>query len=98
MIKLNERTSSGIFSMVIVAEIDDNCLLGVDVLYAEQNIPAEILLSKGILKLQNREIPCFQTATENRCRRVPAADNYEIPPLSVKIIQAFVERSEDPHE
>ena len=41
---------------IIVADIDDDCLLGVDVLYAEQNMPAEILLSEGILKLRNKEI------------------------------------------
>ena len=83
---------------IIVADIDDDCLLGVDVLYAEQNMPAEILLSEGILKLRNKEIPCFQTTTGNRCRRVTAADNYQIPPFSEKIIQAFVERSDNPDE
>ena len=83
---------------IIVAEIDDDCLLGVDVLCAEHNMPADILLSRGILKLQNKEIPCFQTTTNSKCRRVTAADNYEIPLFSERVIQAFVERSEDPNE
>lgn len=79
---------------IIVANIDDECLLGVDVLQNKQGVAADIILSQGILKLQGVDIPCIQIESNNKCRRVTAADDYTIPPYSEKIIQAFVERED----
>lgn len=45
---------------IIVANIDDECLLGVDVLQKKQGVAADIILSQGILKLQGVDIPCIQ--------------------------------------
>ena len=36
----------------IVAEIDDDCLLGVDVLQNGEGGPADLLMSKGVLKVE----------------------------------------------
>lgn len=46
------------------------------------------------MKLQGVDIPCIQIESNNKCRRVTAADDYTIPPYSEKIIQAFVERED----
>ncbi|XP_061173678.1 uncharacterized protein LOC133182850 [Saccostrea echinata] len=58
-------------------------------------VPADILLSRGIVRLHGTTIPCIQVKSDNKCRRVTAADNYVVPPYSEKIIQAFVERNDD---
>ncbi|KAL3861276.1 hypothetical protein ACJMK2_007319 [Sinanodonta woodiana] len=45
---------------VIVAEIEDEGLLGIDILQNENDGPADILLSKGVIKLHGVSIPCIQ--------------------------------------
>ena len=55
---------------VIVAEIEDDCLLGVDVLQDDESGPADILLSKGITVLRGHDIPCVQIGLRNEVRKV----------------------------
>ena len=45
---------------VIVAEIEDDALLGIDILQNDDGGPADLLLSKGVILLQGKEIPCIQ--------------------------------------
>lgn len=63
---LNE-SGKGVFSLqmgslslqqeMVVADIEDDCLLGIDVLQNGNGGPADMMLSKGFIKLQGHEIP-----------------------------------------
>ena len=45
----------------IVAEIDDNGLLGVDILQNGGNGPADLLMSKSVMVFNNKEVPMIQS-------------------------------------
>ena len=76
----------------VVAEIDDDGLLGIDVLQNDKDGPADILLSKGVLMVQDKAVPMIQIGVKNRVRKVVAADHYVIPPMAESVIDVFVER------
>ena len=78
----------------IVAEIDDDGLLGVDVLQNSEEGPTDLLLSKGILRVDNKEVPVIQIGMKSRIRRVTAADHFIIPAESEAVIDVYVERKE----
>ena len=78
----------------IVAEIDDDGLLGVDILQNSKNGPADLLMSKGVLVLDKKEVPIIQIGVTNRVRKVTAADHFVIPAQSECIIEVYVERKE----
>ena len=78
----------------IVADIDDDGLLGVDVLQNGDDGPADLLLSKGVLIINRQEVPIIQVGLENRVRKVTSADHFIIPAQSECIIEAYVERRE----
>ena len=44
----------------VIAEIDDDGLLGIDVLQNGDGKPADLLLSKGVLVVQDKEVPIIQ--------------------------------------
>ncbi|KAL3878170.1 hypothetical protein ACJMK2_030539 [Sinanodonta woodiana] len=80
---------------VIVAEIEDEGLLGIDILQNENDGPADILLSKGVIKLNGVSIPCIQIGlNDDTVRNVKAADDFIIPGNSEAIIDVFVDRRE----
>ena len=76
----------------VVADIQDDGLLGVGVLQKQQSGPADILLSKGEIHLNGHKIPCIQVGMHNNVRRVTAADNYVIHGGCEQIIDVLVER------
>ena len=78
----------------IVAEIDDDGLLGVDILQNGNDGPADLLLSKGVLVIDRQEVPMIQVGLENRIRKVISADHFIIPAQSECIIDAYIERKE----
>lgn len=78
----------------VVAEIDDDGLLGIDVLQNGDGGPADLLLSKGMLAVQDNEVPIIQVGLRGRVRRVTAADHFVIPPQSESVIDVFVERND----
>ncbi|MCG8046377.1 MAG: RNase H-like domain-containing protein, partial [Candidatus Thiodiazotropha endolucinida] len=78
-----------------VADIDDDGLLGVDVLQNGTEGPTDLLLSKGILMIDNKEVPIIQIGIKNRARRVTAADHFSIPAQSESVIDVYVERKEN---
>jgi hypothetical protein len=81
---------------VIVAEIEDEGLLGIDILQNENDGPADILLSKGVIKLHGVSIPCIQIGlNDDTVRNVKAADDFIIPGNSEAIIDVFVDRREE---
>ena len=79
---------------VIIAEIEDEGLLGMDVLQQEEGGPADILLSKGLIHLNGVLIPCVQIGVPRKVRKVHAADNYVIPGMCEMVIDVFVDRYE----
>lgn len=79
---------------VIVAEIEDEALLGFDILRGEKNGAADILLSKNRIVLDGKDIPCFQVS-KNKTRRVVMAEDFQIPGSSEAVVDVFIERSEE---
>lgn len=78
----------------IVADIEDEALLGCDVLNGSEKGPADILLSKGMIVLDDTEIPCFRVGTK-KTRRVTLADDVSVPGRSEALVDVFLERVED---
>ena len=78
----------------VVAEIDDDGLLGVDALQSSSNGPADIMMSKGVLVIDKQEVPIIQVGLNTRVRRVTAADHFVIPAQSKAIIDVFIERKD----
>ena len=58
----------------IVAEIDDDGLLGVDVLQNGEGGPTDLLMSEGVLKVDGKEVPIIQVGMKNRMRKVTSDD------------------------
>ena len=79
----------------IVAEIEDEALLGYDVLMGGKKGPADIHLSKSKILLDGYEIPCVQIVRGSRQRKVVMADNFSVPAQSEAVVEVYVERSED---
>ncbi|CAC5392466.1 unnamed protein product [Mytilus coruscus] len=81
---------------MIVANIEDEALLGLDVLMKSQWGPADIKLTDGIILLGGHAIHCTQIGQTNKIiRKIYVADNYEIPPRSEILIDVFVDRFHD---
>ena len=78
----------------IVADIEDDGLLGVDVLQNGKEGPTDLLLSKGVLMIENQEIPVIQVGIKQHVRSVTAADHSIIPAQSESVIDVYVERRE----
>ena len=79
---------------IIVAEIEDDGLLGMDILQNDASGPADILMSKGVIKLRGHEVPCISTSIKDKNRKVTVADDFIIPGLSEAIIDVYIERKE----
>ena len=71
-------------------EIDDDGLLGIDVLQNRHDGPTDLMMSKGILKMGDKEVPIMQVGIMNRTRKVTAADHSIIPAQSEAIIDVYV--------
>ncbi|CAC5397556.1 unnamed protein product [Mytilus coruscus] len=81
---------------MIVANIEDEALLGLDVLMKSQWGPAHIKLTDGIVLFGGHVIHCTQIGQTNKLiRNIYVADNYEIPPRSEIVIDVFVDRFHD---
>ena len=78
----------------VVADIEDEALLGFDILMGSEKGPADILLSRGMIVLDGVSIPCFQVGRRSRPRRVTVADDVTIPGQTEAVIEVFVEREE----
>ena len=76
----------------IVAEIEDDRLLGVDVLQNGADGSTDILMSKGVLQMASKEVPIIQIGMADRIRRVTAADHTVIPAQSEAIIDVYIQR------
>ena len=77
---------------VVIAEIEDEALLGYDVLKGGTSGPADILLSSNKIVLDGKEIPVFQVGRNRKTRRVTVAADVEIPGKAEAVVSVFVER------
>ena len=79
--------SVAITKELIVAKIDDDALLGMDVLHDESG-GADILISEGIIRIRGESLPC----EHHRTRRVRAAEDLKVPGFSEAIIKVCIDR------
>ena len=79
---------------MVVADIEDECLVGVDILQNSQKGPADIILSKGLIILDKHKIRCSQIGLPDSVRKVSVAGEFTIPGLSEAVIDVFVKRTE----
>ena len=78
----------------IVAETDDDRLLGIDVLQNGTDGPTDSLMNKGVLIISKQEMPIIQVGVTKRVRRVTAAYHSVMPVQSECVIDVYVERQE----
>jgi hypothetical protein len=77
---------------IIVADIQDDILLGADILIRDPRGPVDLLLSRSTMIFDNVEIPLKRVGEPYaEVRRVLAADHFVVPALSECIIDCFVE-------
>lgn len=80
-----------ITSKVIVADIHDDALLGSDILQLGPSGPADIFLSKNLMRIGDVDIPIFLIGQHTPLRQVTAAETCTIPAMSEMIIEAMVD-------
>ncbi|VDI73970.1 Hypothetical predicted protein [Mytilus galloprovincialis] len=81
---------------MIVANIEDEALLGLDVLMKSQWGPADIKLTEGIILLGGHAIHCTQIGQTNKfIRKIYGEAYYEIPPRSENFVDVFIDRLDD---
>lgn len=78
---------------VIIADINDDALLGMDILKGKGGNPADIILSQGKIILNDTEIKC-EHYSDSHIRKIKAADHYINQGYTEQIIDVLVDRSE----
>ena len=76
----------------VVADIEDDGLLGVDVLQNGEDGPTDLWPSKGVMKINKLEEPIIQKGMNDRIREVTAADHNIIPAQSEVMVGVHIER------
>ena len=56
---------------LIVTEIEDECLLGLDILMMREEGPAEIKLAGGEIVMNGTVIPCIRIGNGSKIEKVP---------------------------
>ncbi|CAG2202974.1 unnamed protein product [Mytilus edulis] len=93
-IKLGNKIEKG--NEMIVANIEDEALLGLDVLMKSQWGPADIKLTEGIILLGGHAVHCTQIGQTNKfIRKIYGEAYYEIPPRSENFVDVFIDRLDD---
>jgi hypothetical protein len=67
---------------LVVAEMEDDILLGLDILMKGEKGPADIKLPEGVVLLNGFIIPIVQIGHSDSVRKVVSAENVIIPPKS----------------
>ncbi|KAH3855598.1 hypothetical protein DPMN_098168 [Dreissena polymorpha] len=78
----------------MVADIEDDALLGYDILKGHNGSPADILLSQNRILLDGMEIPIFQVGKIGKARRVVVAENMTVPGHAEAVVSVYIERFE----
>ena len=76
----------------VVADIDDDGLLGVDVLQNGNRGPADLLLGKGVLRVQDEEVPIIQVGLKSRVQSVTAEQTIMPAQAEAVIRRVFTDR------
>lgn len=71
---------------VVVANISNEGLLGMDILHNGSTKPADIMLSLGVIDWQGRRIPGFRVGMPGKLLTVRSSNNYHIPSESEAVI------------
>ena len=82
----------------LIARIEDDVLLGGDILQRQKDGPADLMLSKGVMRLQHMDIPVQQTVEpgkEDRLRKVRAAERVLVPGMCEVMVDVFVDGEAD---
>lgn len=84
-------------SEMVVADIEDDALIGCDVLAGSETGPADILLSQNVIVLKGEKISCVPKikSKSKRTRKVVVADDVTIPGKTEALVDVFIERVED---
>ena len=82
-------------SELIVANIEDEALLGLDILMKAEWGPVDLKLSDGVMLFGDTCIPCTQIGRPEPIRKVVVSDNFEIPPRSEVLVDVFIDRFEN---
>ncbi|CAG2248277.1 unnamed protein product [Mytilus edulis] len=80
---------------MIVANIEDEALLGLDVLMKSQWGPADIKLTEGIILIGGHAVHCTQIGQTNKFIRKIYGEYYEISPRSENFVDVFIDRLDD---
>ena len=83
-----------LYSEVVIAEIKDEVMLGMDILKGKNGKPADIILSQSKIILNGQEISC-QHFPQTCNRKVRAAEDNRIQGHTEQVIDAFVELCEN---
>ena len=81
---------------LVVVEIEDDCLLGADILQNDSEGPGDLCLSEEILRLRGVEIPliCIGKLRKD-IRKVIAAEDFFVPRQSEAVVYGYIEREAD---
>jgi len=79
--------------LVVVADIENEALLGSDILLFDEEGPANLLLSEYRIVLRGVSIPVQLGAKTSPVRQVGAADHSIIPQMSETVLDIFVDGS-----
>ena len=76
---------------LVVAQIDDEVLLGLDILMMGDRGPTELKLVDKLLTWNGENIPCKVVKDLRRIRYVNVADDFTVPALSEVVLDVYVE-------
>lgn len=77
---------------LIVADIEDEVLLGGDIIQRDHSGPADILLSKNVMMFRGMSIPLEQIGVPKKSRKAYAADDFMVPAMSEAVIDVHIDR------
>jgi hypothetical protein len=81
-----------IIEELIAADIEDEALLGLDILAKEENGPDKLNLNENFITVRGQNIRIRNI--QNRIRKVSTVDSIVIPPYSEALVGVFIDRSE----
>ena len=79
---------------LVVAEIEDEGLLGLDILIMREEGPAEIKLGSGEIVMNGTVIPCIRIGNGNKVRKVTLADDYTVQPFTEYVIDVYIQKED----
>ena len=82
---------------LIVADIEDDALIGIDILQNHKEGPADLLLSEGIIRMKENGIPCERIGLPHQIREVICLRDVPIPGNTEMVCDAIIQCSEEYH-